>query len=86
MAQHYRVAVIPARAGRARDKAKVEVGVQIAQRWLLAALRNRTFFSLAELNGVHGHDRAGVERLARSRRSPSGRAGPSCPTAASTSR
>lgn len=52
MAQHYRVAVIPARAGKARDKAKVEVGVQIAQRWLLAALRNRIFFSLAELNAA----------------------------------
>ena len=33
-----------------RDKAKAEVGVQIAERWILAALRNRTFFSLTELN------------------------------------
>ena len=32
------------------DKAKVEVGVQIVERWILAALRHRTFFSLAELN------------------------------------
>jgi transposase len=33
-----------------RDKAKVEVGVQVVQRWILARLRNRRFFSLAELN------------------------------------
>ncbi|MBE3144901.1 MAG: transposase, partial [Planctomycetes bacterium] len=50
MAQHYGVAVIPARVRRPRDKAKVEVGVQVVERWILARLRNRTFFSLAELN------------------------------------
>jgi transposase len=50
LAQHYGTAVLPARAGRPRDKAKVEVGVQVAQRWILARLRNQTFFSLAELN------------------------------------
>lgn len=50
MARHYEVAVIPARPRKPRDKAKVEVGVQIAQRWILACLRNLTFFSLAELN------------------------------------
>jgi transposase len=50
MAQHYGVTVIPARPRRPRDKAKVEAAVLIAQRWILAALRNRTFFSLAELN------------------------------------
>jgi transposase len=50
MAQHYGVAVIPARTAKPRDKAKVEAGVLIAQRWILARLRNRTFFSLAELN------------------------------------
>lgn len=50
MAQHYGVAVIPARPGKPKDKAKVEGGVLIAQRWILAALRNRTFFSPAELN------------------------------------
>lgn len=47
---HYGVAVIPARPREPRDKAKVESGVLIAQRRILAALRNRTFFSLAELN------------------------------------
>jgi len=50
MAAHYGVAVLPARAARPRDKAKVEVGVQVAERWILARLRNRQFFSLAELN------------------------------------
>ena len=47
---HYGCAVIPARPGKPRDKAKVECGVLFAQRWILAALRHRTFFSLAELN------------------------------------
>ncbi len=50
LGQHYGVAIVPARPRKPRDKAKVEVGVQIAQRWILACLRNRTFFSLAELN------------------------------------
>lgn len=50
LARHYGTAIIPARPGKARDKAKVEVGVLIAQRWILARLRNRRFFSLAELN------------------------------------
>jgi transposase len=50
MAQHYGVTVIPARPRKPRDKSKVEGGVLIAQRWIIAALRNRTFFSLAELN------------------------------------
>jgi transposase len=50
MASHYGTAVIPARPYKPRDKAKVEVGVQIVQRWILARLRNRRFFSLAELN------------------------------------
>lgn len=50
MAEHYNVAVVPARAGRPRDKAKVENAVLQAQRRILAALRNRTFFSLHELN------------------------------------
>lgn len=52
MAAHYGVAVIPARARKPRDKAKVEVGVQIVERWICARLRHRTFFSLGELNAV----------------------------------
>ena len=50
LARHYAVAVLPTRARKPRDKAKVEVGVQVVERWILAALRHRTFFSLAELN------------------------------------
>lgn len=50
MAEHYGTAVVPARPGKARDKAKVEVGVQVAQRWVLARLRNETHFSLESLN------------------------------------
>jgi len=50
MAEHYGTSVLPARPRSPRDKAKVEVAVQIAQRWILARLRNETFFSLASLN------------------------------------
>jgi len=50
MAAHYGVAVIPARPRKPRDKAKVEVGVQVVQRWIVAALRHRKFFSLTEVN------------------------------------
>jgi len=50
LARHYTVAVIPARPDRPRDKAKVESAVGFAERFILAALRNRTFFSLAALN------------------------------------
>jgi transposase len=49
-AEHYGLAVLPARVRKPRDKAKVEVGVLVVERWILARLRNRTFFSLAELN------------------------------------
>ncbi len=52
LAEHYSCAVLPARPYRARDKAKVETGVLIAQRWILAVLRKRTFYSLAELNAA----------------------------------
>lgn len=50
LAEHYGVAVVPARVRKPRDKAKAEVGVQVVERWILAPLRNRKFFSLAELN------------------------------------
>ncbi|MDP2731035.1 MAG: IS21 family transposase [Dehalococcoidales bacterium] len=52
MAEHYGCAVLPARPYRPRDKAKVEVGVLIAQRWILAVLRHRTFYSLVEINAA----------------------------------
>lgn len=49
-AEHYGVAILPARVSKPRDKAKVESGVLIVERWTLARLRNRCFFSLGELN------------------------------------
>jgi transposase len=52
MARHYGAAVLPARAYHPRDKPKVEAGVLVAQRWILARLRDQTFFSLAELNAA----------------------------------
>ena len=52
MASHYGTAILPTRVRRPRDKAKVEVAVQVVQRWVLARLRHRRFFSLAELNGA----------------------------------
>jgi transposase len=50
MATHYGVAIIPARPYKPRDKAKVEVGVQVAERWIIARLRKQRFTSLAALN------------------------------------
>ena len=50
LAEHYGFAVVPARPYRPRDKAKVEAGVQLAQRWIIAALRRRKFFNLGDLN------------------------------------
>ena len=52
LANHYGAVVVPARPGKAQDKAKVESMVLVAQRWILARLRNRTFFALAELNAA----------------------------------
>jgi transposase len=49
-AQHSGFAIVPARPRKPRDKAKVESAVQVAQRWIVAALRHRKFFSLEELN------------------------------------
>jgi len=49
-AKHYGIGVVPARPKKPRDKAKVEAAVRIAQRWILARLRNEQFFSLEALN------------------------------------
>jgi len=57
LAVHYSTAILPTRPRRPRDKAKAESGVLVAERWLLAPLRNHTFFGLTELN------RALAERL-----------------------
>ncbi|MGH3122835.1 MAG: IS21 family transposase, partial [Streptosporangiaceae bacterium] len=52
MAAHYGVAVIPARAYKPRDKAKAESGVLIAERWIIARLRDRRFCSIGEANAA----------------------------------
>lgn len=54
MAMHYGVGVVPARPRKPRDKAAVEQGVQVVQRWIVAALRHRKFFSLHEANKAIG--------------------------------
>lgn len=51
-ARHYNTAVLPARPYKPKDKAKVEVGVQIVERWILAQLRHQSFFRLPDLNTV----------------------------------
>lgn len=52
LAEHYGFAVIPARRRKPKDKAKVECGVLIAERWILAALRHHVFFSIGEANAA----------------------------------
>ena len=51
-AQHHELAVIPARSKKPKDKAVVESAVQVSERWILARLRQRTFFSLESLNAA----------------------------------
>jgi transposase len=50
LSQHYTLAVLPARPAKPRDKPKVEVAVQVVERWILARLRHQRFFSLGALN------------------------------------
>jgi transposase len=52
MAAHYRIGVLPARVRKPRDKAKAEAAVLVVERWIIAALRNRAFFTLQELNAA----------------------------------
>ena len=54
LAEHYDTVILPARVGKPRDKAKVESGVLVVERWILAALRHRTFIGLAALNQAIG--------------------------------
>ena len=73
MASHYGLCVLPARPAHPKDKAKVETGVLIAKRWILAVLRHRAFYNLAELNDAiaqrlaHLNSRA-LRKLKQSRR------------------
>jgi len=73
LSAHFGSAVIPARPYKPRDKAKVEAAVLIASRWILAALRNRIFYSLAELRAAVAElleklNRRKMRRLGKSRR------------------
>jgi transposase len=73
LATHYRTAILPTRPRKPRDKAKVEVAVLVVERWILARLRNRRFFSLTELNQaiaalVADLNRRPMRRLGVSRR------------------
>ncbi|HVA62135.1 MAG TPA: IS21 family transposase, partial [Terriglobales bacterium] len=52
LTRHYAVGVLPARPYKPRDKAKVECGVLIVERWIVAALRHRRFHSLGDLNAA----------------------------------
>jgi len=74
MAAHYDTAILPARPRRPRDKPKVEAAVRIVERWLLGRLRNRRFYSLAEVNGAVAqmltalNDRRAMRHVGRTRR------------------
>ena len=52
LAEHYKTAVIPARVAKPKDKAVAESAVLQVQRFILARLRNRRFFSLYEINSA----------------------------------
>ena len=60
LAGHYGTAVIPARVRKPRDKPKAESAVQVVERWILAALRDRMFFSLCELNQAIAEELTGL--------------------------
>ena len=62
MAQFYGTAVVPTRVRHPRDKAKVETGVQVVERWVIAPLRKRTFFSLEEINAAIAERREELNR------------------------
>jgi transposase len=74
MAAHYGTAILPTRPHRPRDKAKVEAAVLIIERWILARLRHRRFYSLAELNAAISelltrlNEQRLIRRLGRTRR------------------
>lgn len=73
MARHYGAVVIPARVRKPRDKAKVEAAVLLAQRWIIAVLRHRTFYSLEEVRQavkplVEKLNDRPMQRLKKSRR------------------
>lgn len=68
MASHYGAAILPARPRRPKDKAKVEQAVLVVERWLLGRLRNRIFYSLADLNAAIADFRKHLNQDRRIRR------------------
>ena len=62
MAEHYDTTILPTRSRKPRDKGKVEGAVLIVERWILARLRHRRFFSLADLNAAIARSARGVEQ------------------------
>lgn len=64
MALHYGMGVVPARPYKPRDKAKVEAGVLLAERWIVAALRHHKFFNVAEANVAIGRTPRAFESAA----------------------
>jgi len=71
---HYNTVIIPTRVAKPRDKAKVESAVLTAERWIMAALRNHTFFSIEEVNRAVAEklqelNSRGFQKMAGSRRS-----------------
>jgi len=73
-AEHYGTAIMPARVRKPRDKSLVELGVKGVEQRILSKLRNRTFFSLAELNQAISallveYNRRPFQQLEGSRRS-----------------
>ena len=69
---HYGFGIVPARPYKPRDKAKVENAVQVAERWIVAALRHHKFFSLEELNAAIREllDQAEPPAVPQTRRNP----------------
>jgi transposase len=87
LSAHFGAAVIPARPYKPRDKAKVEVAVLIASRWILAVLRNRTFSSIEELRVAVAElleklNQRKMRRLKKSRRGDAEERGPEPPLVA----
>jgi transposase len=73
LAEHYHVAVLPARVKKPKDKAHVENSVQNVERWVLAPLRNETFFSVGQANRrmaplLEALDQKEMQHLGKSRR------------------
>ena len=50
LADYYGTAIVPARVRRPKDKSSAEASVRFAETWIIAALRDRKFFSLQEVN------------------------------------